>query len=221
MGSVPPVVSLWSSSLPSSRIVRSAVKLVSNTRSKPRALRPATNCPVTMEPGARPNSSPRATRIAGAVCTTTCFLASPSASQTLRVESTSLRAPVGHTSMHWPHRVHAASPSGSCPAGLTTELNPRPDTLMAETPCTCSHTATHRRQRMHLSGSRTIDGVESSTAWCAFAPAKRISRIPRDSARACSSHDPLRTQVRQSNGWLDMISSNTARRASRTCLVLL
>ena len=73
MGSLPPFLMRSSSSLPSSMMVRSAEKLVSNTFSKPSIFRAVTILPVTMAPLSRPNSSPRATRTEGATCTITCL----------------------------------------------------------------------------------------------------------------------------------------------------
>jgi hypothetical protein len=58
---------LDSNSVPSSTIVRSAVKSVSSTESKPRAFNAATSFPVTLVPGGNPNSSPRPILTAGAV----------------------------------------------------------------------------------------------------------------------------------------------------------
>ncbi|OQC47502.1 MAG: hypothetical protein BWX61_00448 [Bacteroidetes bacterium ADurb.Bin035] len=67
---------LVSNSVPSSNIVKSAVKSVSNTESNPKRLSAVTILPVTLVPYLKPNSSPIATRTAGAVCTTTCFVGS-------------------------------------------------------------------------------------------------------------------------------------------------
>jgi hypothetical protein len=55
------------SSVPSSMMVRSAVKSVSNTESKPIAFKEATIFPVTRCPAFNPKRSPSATRTAGAV----------------------------------------------------------------------------------------------------------------------------------------------------------
>ena len=74
IGRVPPLLKRCRSSLPSSMMVRSAVKSVSKTLSKPSRLRPATIFPVTRLPAGIPNSSPIAARTAGAVCTTTCLV---------------------------------------------------------------------------------------------------------------------------------------------------
>ena len=75
-GSTPPSVTRLISSLPSSIMVRSAVKSVSKTLSKPSILSAVTIFPVTRLPAGMPNSSPMAARTAGAVCTTTCLVGS-------------------------------------------------------------------------------------------------------------------------------------------------
>jgi len=67
MGKGPPALTRSSSSLPSSMIVRSAVKLVSNTYLNPAARLAATSFPVPIVPGAAPKHSAIATRHAGAV----------------------------------------------------------------------------------------------------------------------------------------------------------
>ena len=73
MGSFPPSRMRLSSSLPSSMMVRSAEKLVSNTLSKPSIRRAVTILPVTTAPASMPNSSPRPTRTEGATWTMTCL----------------------------------------------------------------------------------------------------------------------------------------------------
>ena len=66
------------SSVPSSMMVRSAPKSVSNTLSKPRRRSAAAILPVTLVPMGRPNSSPKAARTAtyrvaaDVVCTVYC-----------------------------------------------------------------------------------------------------------------------------------------------------
>ena len=56
--------------------------MVAKTASKPSARSAATCLPLTIEPGAMPNSSPSETFVAGAVCTTTNLLSSSSAAST-------------------------------------------------------------------------------------------------------------------------------------------
>ncbi|OPZ47340.1 MAG: hypothetical protein BWY92_01808 [Firmicutes bacterium ADurb.BinA052] len=108
-GNVPPLVSRCRSSCPSSIMVRSAVKSVSNTRSKPSLLSAATIFPVTTEPAGKSSSSPNEARMAGAVWTTTCLDGSASAAHTRAVSSRSVMAPVGHARVHWPHITHTTS----------------------------------------------------------------------------------------------------------------
>lgn len=73
IGSAPPPLRRLSSSVPSSKIVRSAPKSVSNTLSKPRRRSAAASLPVTAVPIGIPNSSPSDARTAGAGCTMTTF----------------------------------------------------------------------------------------------------------------------------------------------------
>ena len=71
MGSLPPVLIRCTSSDASSMMVRSALKLVSNTRWKPTRRSAATIWPSQSVPAGTPNSSARVTETAGACCTTT------------------------------------------------------------------------------------------------------------------------------------------------------
>ncbi len=82
MGNGPPWVMRWMSSLPSSMMVRSAVKEVSNTRLKPTRRRAATIWPSMSVPGLNPNSSAMDTETAGACCTTTVLPGSASTRMT-------------------------------------------------------------------------------------------------------------------------------------------
>ena len=91
-----------SNSVPSSIMVRSAAKSVSNTYLKPSWRSAAAIFPVTKVPGSSPNSSPKAARTEGAVCTTTVLVGSLNARSTWLVWSTSVKAPVGHTETHCP-----------------------------------------------------------------------------------------------------------------------
>jgi hypothetical protein len=101
-GSGPPCCRRWISSVASSRMVRSAARLVSNTRLTPSRCSAAGILPVTTEPALRPNSSPRDTRMAGATWATTNMSGSLRAFQTGFRWLFSRRAPVGHSRMHWP-----------------------------------------------------------------------------------------------------------------------
>ena len=163
IGSTPPFLMRLSSSVASSMMVRSAPKSVSNTLSKPRRLRAWVILPVTRVPIGMPNSSPSATRTAGAGCTTTNFSGSESASQTLSVSSFSRSAPTGQATTHWPQLMQSVSLSFFSNAGAMTVLKPRLIAAMAPMPCTLRQTATQRRHRMHLFGSRTMDGPKSSS----------------------------------------------------------
>ena len=57
---------LWINSVPSSIIVKSALKFVSNTLSKPNLFKAECILPLVTVPGSMPNSSPMATLTAGA-----------------------------------------------------------------------------------------------------------------------------------------------------------
>ena len=67
---------------------------------------------------------------------------------------------------------------------------------------------------MHLVKSMMIEPLEASggmgvTMRLMFSP-----RMPKSAASACSSHVPLRPQVRQLLGWVERSSSRTVRRMS-------
>ena len=66
IGSVPPFLILPKSSVPSSMMVRSAVKSESNTLSNPRIFNALTSLPVLIVPGSSPSASARFTRTEGA-----------------------------------------------------------------------------------------------------------------------------------------------------------
>ncbi len=158
-------------SFPSSRIVRSALNSVEKTLSKPNLLRAATSFPVTTEPGSRPNSSPIDTWMAGAVWTTTYFSGSARASQTRSISLTSVKAPTGQTTTHWPQLLQLISFCGKSKAVETTELKPRPVNSRAFSPCTSAQTLTQRPQRIHLLGSLFREGPTSSMGRSLFSPA--------------------------------------------------
>ncbi len=103
-------------------MVRSAVKLVSNTLSKPARRRAVFISKVTPWPGSRPKHSPMAERGAGAVWMTTCLVGSSMAAQTASVSSLAYSAPVGQRLMHWPQLMQTTSPSGLFVEGLDVDL---------------------------------------------------------------------------------------------------
>ncbi len=184
IGSVPPVLRRWRSSLPSSIIVRSAVKSVSNTLSKPRRLRPATIFLVTRLPAGIPNSSPIAARTAGAVCTTTNLSGSLIASQTRSIWLFSRSAPTGQMLIHCPQATQATSPRFFLAAGATTVSKPRSTGNSWPTLWTSRQTVTHLRQRMHLLESRTTLGELVSTRVGGISPSNLFWSMPRRFARA-------------------------------------
>ena len=75
-------------------------------RSKPSFFNAAASFLVTEVPAGIPNSSPIATRIAGATCTTTVLFSSLISSHTSLMYDFSVRAPVGQTATHCPQNVH-------------------------------------------------------------------------------------------------------------------
>ncbi len=84
-------------------IVRSAVKDVSNTRSKPMPAQRGHHLAVHVRAGLEPNSSASVTETAGACCTTTILFGIGQRRDHLaRGSECSLSAPVGQTRMHWP-----------------------------------------------------------------------------------------------------------------------
>ena len=194
-------------------IVRSAAKEVSKTRSKPSQRRAVVMAPATSVPCGTPNSSPKATETAGACCTTTSLSLSFRASMTSWIWLFSVRAPVGQTVTHWPQFTQLDTFRPSSKAVPIFAREPRPMKSMAETCWTSSQIRTHLLQRMHLAGSRTIEGLEASSVCRVRSPAKRRLRTPNSSARSCNSQLPLRTQYRQSSGWLASSSSMIVLRA--------
>ena len=151
-------------------IVRSAVNDVSNTRLNPILRRAATMRPSTSAPGARPNSSAIETETAGACCATTKTSGSASALSTSSTFERSCRAPVGHATTHWPQLMQLDTLRPLSKAVPTNEREPRPMKSMAETPWISSQMRTHLPQRTHLSGSRTMDGLETSWSRSVFSP---------------------------------------------------
>ena len=124
-----------------------------------------TSLPVAGVPMGMPKHSPMAARMEGAGCTTMCLMprGSDSASHTRSVWSFSRKAAVGQTLMHWPHMMQAESSMCARLAGPTTVSKPRRCWLRLCTPWTSSQTRTQRPQRMHFSGVRTTEALDSST----------------------------------------------------------
>ena len=151
-------------------MVRSALKSVSNTLSKPRRRRDAAILPSTLVPIGRPKASPRAARTAGAVCTSTCLEGSASAANTSSVKSFSRNAPVGHTAIHWPQDTQLVSPKPISNAEPMLVTKPRSLAPITPIPCTFAQTATQRRQRIHLLLSRIMWAAESSISKSCISP---------------------------------------------------
>ena len=178
------------------------------------ALRAAAILPVTMLPAGMPNSSPRATRTAGATWTQVLTSGLAMSRRILPVWSTSERAPTGQTATHWPQNTQLVSTSSLPKAVFTTAGKPLSTAPMAPTLWYSWHTLSQRRHMMHLLASRTIEGESSMGYWDCW-PLKGISRIPMSAARAWSSHLPLLGHWRQSLGWSESMSSRTVLRALR------
>ena len=71
-------------------------------------------------------------------------------------------APVGQTAAHWPQPTQPVSISILPKPGPTMALLPRLEKSIAPMFCTSEHMRTHRPQRMHLEGSRVMQGEETS-----------------------------------------------------------
>ncbi|MPM97658.1 hypothetical protein SDC9_144835 [bioreactor metagenome] len=80
--------------------------------------------------------------------------------------------------------------------------------------CTCVHTVSQRRQRIHLVVSRTMEKLERSSSSSGTGAWKGSSSIPISAERAFNSQDSRRLQNKQLCGWLDSMSSNMVLRAS-------
>ena len=167
-------------------MVRSAAKLVSNTVSNPIILIAVKILPMEFLPGSRPNSSPIATRTAGATCATTRLPGEYMAFHTSLMSFLMVIAPVGHTAAHCPQLTHSVCAISLPKAGLTTISAPLPAKSMAPTCCTSLHMRTQSPQRMHLSGSRTIDNDEASTGRCFLVFLNLMSLSPNLLARSWS-----------------------------------
>eukprot|EP00037_Helgoeca_nana_P029487 m.351874 g.351874 ORF g.351874 m.351874 type:complete len:376 (-) comp27983_c0_seq3:368-1495(-) len=205
-------------------IVKSAAKLVSNTRSNPRSRRARTSLPVETEPGASPNSSPSATRVAGATCTIVVWVRALSAERTSRQTDCSVSAPVGHTSVHCPQLMHCVSARARSNAVVCSM--PAPRSTMPKMYCSCPpapHTSTQRLQSMHLSTSRSI----ATEVW-SWACSRCESAAPRPrgvtaTLAGCSSFTTVRrrhscstSHRMQSSGCRDKSISTSRRRYAST-----
>ena len=138
-------------------IVRSAVKLVSNTLSKPHSFSAVFIWKVIGVPGARPKHSPMPARGLGAVWMTTCFFGSSMARQTSSDASLACSAPVGQRLMHCPQLMQTTSPSGLSRYVPMRVLSLRPTASSTPTSWTSMHVRTQRRQSTHLSMSRMTE----------------------------------------------------------------
>ncbi len=96
--------------------------------------------------------------------------------------------------MHCPQLMQQLTFMPSSKAVPTKALDPRLMKSMAETPWTSSHTRTHLPQRMHFSGSRTMEGLEMSFSLRLRRPRNTRLRTPCSRARSLRSHLPLRAQ---------------------------
>ena len=141
-----------------------------------------------------PNSSPRVTETAGACWATTITCGIVQGVQHFLDLALFAQRPVGQTAMHWPQLTQLETFRPSSKAVPILAFEPRPMKSMAATPWISSHIRTHLPQRMHLPGSRTIEGLEVSRKCRVRSPAKRRCRTPNSSARLCSWQVPLREQ---------------------------
>ncbi len=77
---------------------------------------------------------------------------------------------MGQTTTHCPQFTQLETLSPLLNAVATMARLPRLTKSMALTPCTSSQMRTHRPHRMHLAGSRTIDGLEMSISLAGLSP---------------------------------------------------
>ena len=138
-------------------IVRSAVKLVSNTLSKPHSRSAVFISKVSGVPGSRPKHSPMPARGLGAVWMTTCLVGSSIAAQTSSVGSLARSAPVGQRLMHWPQLMQTTSASGLSMNVPIRVWSPRPTASSTPTSCRSMQVRTQRRHSTHLFMSRTTE----------------------------------------------------------------
>ena len=100
--------------------------------------------------------------MAGATWATMYFFPSCIVIITFSTARTSCSAPVGQASVHWPQLTQVVSERSFSKGGSTMVSNPRRVKSMAATPWISSQMRTHLPQRMHLSGSRMMEGEEKS-----------------------------------------------------------
>ena len=89
-----------------------------------------------------------------------------------------LIAPVGQTTLHCPQFTQSVSAIFLLNAGVTRAFVPRYAKSIALTDCTLSHIRTQSPQRIHLFGSRTIDGELKSSGYCSFVFSNRTVVTP-------------------------------------------
>src|SRR5699024_6121699 len=107
-------------------------------------------------------------------------------------------APVGQYTRHCPQLTHWVSTIFLLNAGITIASVPRYANPSAPIPWSSSQARTQSPQRIHLLGSRTIEGELSSISRISLVFLKRISLTPKRCASSWSTHSPLFTQVVQS-----------------------
>ena len=116
-------------------------------------------------------------------------------------------AAVGQTAAHWPQLTQSVSASFFPKAGVTIASEPRWAKSMAPTCCTSLQTLTQSPQRMHLLGSRMMEGEESSIGCCFLVLGKRMSLSSSLAASSCSRQVWFFSQTVQSLQWDARISS--------------
>ena len=143
-------------------IVRSAEKPVSKTRSKPRQRSAAVMSPPRRARGQAEFLAQRDRDARGVLHDDELLRVVQGFEHFLDGSSVRVNAPVGQTTTHWPQLMQLDTFSPSSKAVPIFAREPRPMKSMAPTPWISSQTRTHLPQRMHLAGSRTIDGLETS-----------------------------------------------------------
>ena len=216
ISSVPPFASFSRNSADSSSTVRSAPVEVSKTSLKPMRRSAATMRPIAFSPPPMPNSSPIATRTAGAIWTETRAFLSSSAFQTFAVSFLTTIAPVGQTAAHWPQPTQLLSAIGMSKTVLIVIFEPRRAKSIAPTLCISLHILTQSPQRMHLLWSRDMQSDESSRRGSAAPFGKRTPSMLKRIARSWSLHLPLLWQVVQSRQWSASSSSSIILRYLRS-----
>ncbi len=188
------VMTRVTNSLASSVIVKSAAKSVSKTFWKPKRLRAATIFPSAFVPILSPNSSPKAARTAGAV-SAIMILPSLRALSNLSISLCSIKAPVGQTSVHWPHWMQGTSLKERFSLGPTKVLNPRFSKPRIPIPWISLQAAMQRPHKTHLEVSRTRPGARLSKVVGVFSPRYLSGSAPTRLETSSSSHFPFFRQV--------------------------